>query len=157
MKFLIFFTALFFTSFQAQAQEVDFGAIEAELKGEGLGGWVHGAFKEESLFVFTWRHPDNFFVNVQLPMIAASPAVRESLANVRRHDFLVIKGFFATNDAPIQHLIVREVVSIKEWTGIGSEIEYEHSTKIPDELLNQTEMVGTVSYTHLTLPTTPYV
>ena len=116
---------------------VDWEKLEAQLAGEGLGGWVHGGRSDEQLLVFTWRHPESFFINVQVPMIAATPELAEKLAQLRRHDYVVIRGNVVQNKAPIRHLLITELVELKKWEGPGSDIDFEYQQGLRAELLAQ--------------------
>jgi len=150
MKALLVSLFLMFVTVSSWAQQdIDYKAIESQLNGEGLGGWVHGNFKNQNLFVFTWRHPDNFFVNVQFPIVTRDLEVRKVLTNLKRHDFITLKGSFLKNKAPLQHIHVTEVVNLKKWKGPGSDLEYDYKISVPKELLTKTELVGKV---HAVIP-----
>lgn len=137
MKYILSIVLLVLGSSLSFAQDgVDLDSLKAQLNGDGLGGWVHGAVTEQSMFVFTWRSPDNFFVNIQLPMQSENEEVRAQLASLSRHDYVVLKGDFFDNKAPINHISVTEVVSVKYWDGPSGDHNY---AAIPEEILNQVE------------------
>jgi len=138
-RFLI--SILFFFSINGHAQDIDYGAIGEQLRGEGLGGRIHSSVEDQGLFVFTWRHPNNFFINVQLPMTTESEGVAKTLATLKRHDFVVLKGDFVDNKSPIKHLRIDDIVRIEKWTGLGSDRDYKYLEGIPEEIFSQDESV----------------
>ncbi|MCB0378565.1 MAG: hypothetical protein KDD33_08745 [Bdellovibrionales bacterium] len=127
---------------QKTEDPIDYQLIEEQLTGEGLGGWVHAAAKDQQVFVFTWRHPDNFFINVQLPLMADDLTVWQKIGELKRHDYVVIKGKFADNGAPIKHLQVSEIVDIKKYEGPSG--DYNYKTDLVTELQGKTEMIAKV-------------
>lgn len=124
--------------------DIDYDELSDKLAGEGLGGWVHGGVESQSMFVFTWRKPGNFFVNVNLPVTSSDSSIMEKIKKLRRHDRLVIKGKFIENNAPIRHINVSEIVEIVEWKGIGSDIDYDYKTDLPADVLSKTSLKGKV-------------
>lgn len=118
-------------------EEIDMECIDAQLKGDGLGGWVHASVGDQMVFVFTWRKPGSFFVNVQLPMFSEDPKVLDQLKNLRRHDQVILKGKFFNNEAPLNHINVTEVVMVKAFQGPFEDYEYD-PTLLPEILQNNT-------------------
>ncbi|MEM7646592.1 MAG: hypothetical protein AAF203_06770, partial [Pseudomonadota bacterium] len=124
------------------ADPIDMKEIENQLLGDGLGGWVHSAVKDQRLFVFTWRSPKSFFVNVQLPMFSEDADVLKKMAQLRRHDRIKLKGFFAPGKAPIEHINVTELEIVQKYTGPTD--DYQYDATIPEEVMKGTEMEAKV-------------
>jgi hypothetical protein len=122
--------------------EIDMQCLETQLKGEGLAGWVHAAVKDQLMLVFTWRRPGNFFVNVQLPMASKDPKIVEQIANLRRHDRILIRGEFFKNEAPIEHINVTELKVLEAYQ--GPEEDYAYDPALPAEIMNGSSLVGKV-------------
>ncbi len=123
-------------------QEIDMDCIEAQLKGEGLGGWVHASVDDQMVFVFTWRKPGSFFTNVQLPMFSEDPQVLKQLQSLGRHDQVILKGEFFQNEAPLRHIKVSEVKVVKAFSGPSG--DYEYSPDVLTEILNSNKMIAKV-------------
>jgi hypothetical protein len=121
---------------------IDYSCIETQLKGDGLGGWVHAAVKDQFIFVFTWRDPQNFFVNVQLPMSSKSPLIIDSLSKLKRHDRINIKGSFFHNDAPIRHINVSDIEVIEAYHGAND--DYLYDPNLPDKIAQGNHLIGKV-------------
>ncbi len=137
-KFLVILTILIGSYSYAQ-EGVDLEELKAQLNSEdGLGGWVHGAVLDQQMFVFTWRAKGSFFINVSLPMQSESEEVRQKLESFSRHDYVVIKGDFFDNKAPIRHINVTEVLSHQVWDGPSGDHDY---SVVPEEILNSTEAI----------------
>ncbi len=122
--------------------EVDMNEIKTQLVGGGLKGWVHAAVKDQFLFVFTWRQPNNFFINVQLPMSSTDTKILESLSQLKRHDEIFIQGDFFKNESPLQHINVTSLEITKPYTGPGSDYVYE--SEVPLEIMNNNKMIAEV-------------
>lgn len=122
--------------------EIDLSCLEEQLKTTGLGGWVHASVNDQLLMVFTWRKPNNFFVNVQLPMASTDPEMMKKLAALNRHDQIVIKGEFFKNDAPIKHINVSELKIVKAYAGPME--QYEYDPELPKKIMNSTSLIGKV-------------
>ena len=122
--------------------EIDLDCIEKQLKGDGIGGWVHAAVHDEQMFVFTWRRPGNFFVNIQLPMSSKDPAIIQRLLKLERHDQIILKGEFFKNDAPLKHINVTELKMVKEYTGPSE--PYQYDPTLPAEIMNGTSLIAKV-------------
>ena len=129
------FGILIFSLFlHLSAFAVDFNLIEKDLKGDGLVGWIHGSVEDQSLFVFTYRNPENFFDYVQMSLISEDPAMMKQLATFARHDKIKVKGEFFQTPSPQRHIIVKTVEMVKKFTSGYPSDAYDHVAKIPDEL-----------------------
>lgn len=123
-------------------QAIDMDCIEAQLKGEGLGGWVHASVDDQMVFVFTWRKPGSFFTNVQLPMFSEDPQILKELQALSRHDQVILKGEFFENEAPLNHIKVSEVEVVKAFTGPSG--DYEYDPTVMPEIVNNNKMIAKV-------------
>jgi len=152
MKFLAFL--VLFTTTLSFAQHgsgngltsgtIDLDALDQELQGNGLTGWVHGAVPEFNQYVFTWRDSNDFFLHFEFPMITSNPKLKAELAKLGRHDEIVIKGKFANLHAPIRHIRLTSVqVKAKFDPGIHV-AHYVREAKLPDDLEGKKELVGKV-------------
>jgi len=122
----------------------EFGLRE-KLASEGLVGWIHGSIHDESLYVFTWRRPDNFFVNIQFPMSSFDVKVLGELKQLKRHDRVRIFGEFMAPNAPLTHIQVRTVEMVEPY--LGPEIpnnEVKEYGALPQEILDGREVVTKV-------------
>lgn len=122
---------------------VDFGKLEALLKGEGLEGWIHGAVNEQGLYVFTWRSPDDFFTSAQFPIVSHIPAVQEQLKGLKRHDHVRLKGQFLQNGAPQRHIYATQLVLVDSFDQ-SPEGSYDYSVEVPKDLAGKTELIAKV-------------
>lgn len=121
--------------------DVDIEFIRAQLKGEGLGGWIHAAVRDQYMFVFTWRDPNNFFVNIQLPVSSKDSQVLAALGHLRRHDQVLVKGDYYNNKAPLPHIEVTSLEIVNKYNGPVSDYVYE---SFPDEILSSNRLIGEV-------------
>lgn len=126
----------------AGSKEIDMECIGAQLQGEGLGGWVHASVDDQMMFVFTWRRPGNFFVNVQIPMSSKDPAIIQRLLELRRHDRILIKGSYYKNEAPIKHINVSELKVVEAYDGVQEDYQYDQA--LPNKILSGTSVIGKV-------------
>lgn len=122
--------------------EVDLECIENQLKGTGLGGWMHASVQDQQMFVFTWRRPGNFFVNLQFPMSSEDPEILKQILQLKRHDQIVIRGEFFKNEAPLKHINVTELSVVKAYTGPSE--DYQYDPDLPNEILNNTSLIAKV-------------
>src|SRR3954470_19412654 len=85
----------------------DIPALSKLLVAGQLPGRVHAAVPDRGIYVFTfYRNPKNVFVAANYPMTPANAEVAKRLAEVKRHDALLLKGSFIDNRAPIKHIRV---------------------------------------------------
>ena len=123
-------------------KSVDMDCIEKQLAGDGLGGWVHAAIDDQLMFVFTWRRPGNFFINIQLPMMTKDHQVFAELKKLRRHDQIIVRGKFFKNDAPNKHINVTQLEVVKAYTGLTEDFNYDPD--LPSDIINGTSLVGKI-------------
>ncbi len=132
--------ASFLLSFPLAAHaDLDWPQIEAQLKGAGLTGRIHGSVGERSLFVFTIRDPADFFSHYEFPLVASTPEIESKLSTLARHDRVILKGHFLVSRAPIRHILVEGATLDEKYE---SPIPaYSYRAKIPDELKGRAEAV----------------
>ena len=104
----------------APTPRLDMKKLEGELATSGLTGWIHGAVDGQSLYVFTYRDPEDFFTSIELPLIARSEALQKTLRSLHRHDRVRVKGRFLPNSAPLRHLLVSDLEVLERWKGEGA-------------------------------------
>ncbi len=121
----------------------DDAGLNALLEGEGLLGWMHGSVPEMGLFVFTYRHPDDFFRYADFPCIPATPEVAKDLAARSRHDKVRMFGKIELK-GPQRHIVVQRVELSKAWEPTVTAPPYEHDSTLPPQLLSGTTLVGRV-------------
>ncbi len=123
---------------------IDFPALDQELQGNGLTGWVHGAAPEFNQYVFTWRDPNDFFLHFEFPMITSNPKLKAVLKTLGRHDEIVIKGKFANLNAPVRHIRLTDVQVSKKFDPGIHVAHYAREAKLPDDLEGKKELIGKV-------------
>jgi len=129
--------ALGFFCFSTLAQAViDLKKVEADLKGPGLVGWVHGAVPEYREYVFTIRGTD-FFEHLEISLIAANPNIAKTLATLQRHDQLRLSGVMLANTSGQVHVRVTAVTLLKRQPPAQAVPPYAHQTKLPQDLGQQ--------------------
>ncbi len=131
----IFFLILGMFVFQ-KANAVDIGQLEKDLNGSGVQGWIHGAVKEQGLYVFTYRNPKNFFDYVEMSLVAEQPALLSQLATLSRNDKVLVKGKFLANPSPQKHILLGAIELLKKMQSPYPSRPYEYEARIPDDLAN---------------------
>lgn len=144
--FLVIISLILFSEISFAQEDADLVEIEKQLQGGGLGGWVHGINASQSIFVFTWRSSNNFFVNKQFPITTEKKDLEEQIKKWRRHDYVVIKGEFVKHGSPQKHIMVTSIEKHEVWAGLGSNLNYEYDKKALSEVLAQNELVFKVHY-----------
>ncbi len=143
MKFIVaLLLAVSFTAFADPSFTLE--QIEEQLKTSGLEGEVHGSSGPTQLFVLTVRAPGNFFEHKEFPLTSTLESVREQFKTLNRHDKVKVKGNFVKNEAPIKHIQVDELAVVKKYESSMPASSYKYQAKMPDELLNKTELSGKV-------------
>lgn len=119
----------------ATSRAIDLSDVERRLTTTGVEGEVHGAVPGSKLYVFTFRNPDNFFDYVHMSMLSSDPGVREQLKGLSRHDRIRIHGKFLENPSPQKHIAIDKLEVIKPYELNEETPVYQHSAKLPDELM----------------------
>jgi hypothetical protein len=115
---------------------VDLTQVEKDLNGPGITGWVHGAVKDRSLYVFTYRDPKNFFDFVEMSLTTSDPAIESKLATFGRHDKVLVKGRFLKNPSPQKHIRIASIELVEKYRHPYPSEEYRYGAKLPDDLLH---------------------
>lgn len=126
---------------EAHSASIDYAEIERQLQGGGLEGRIHGSVEGQDILVFTWRHPDNFFINVQLPIFSKDPTLQEQLKQLKRHDRIRVKGSFNWRKAPIRHIVAREIVLVDPWLSAETGTTKPYQPGIIEEVLSSTQLL----------------
>jgi hypothetical protein len=121
----------------------DTAAVEAALAHDGVLGWMHGAVAERGLFVFTLRHPKDFFIYSDFPVVPASAEVATALGGLQRHDQVRVFGKLETRGAQ-RHLFVDRLEVVKPFEPSQTAPRYTRDATVPESLAAQTELVGRV-------------
>lgn len=131
--------AFFLSSFFSLAGAVELSVVEAALKGDGAVGWIHGADHENRLYVFTYRNPDNFFDNVNLPLIPKNSQAYKVLKDLKRHDLIRVKGSFQKGERVQTHIWADDITVEKVW---NVELpNYSHEVVLPEGLPDQGKII----------------
>ncbi len=116
------------------AQAVDLPTLERQLVTTGVEGWIHGSASAQSLYVFTYRTPGDFFDNIQMSLIALSPELVRSLGTFHRNDKVRVKGSFLPNPSPQEHILLSSIELLAAAAALEPVPPYEHDAKIPEDL-----------------------
>lgn len=139
---------------------IDLERIEAELKGAGATGFIHGraaypsgarkklrAARENSVeyTVLTFREPGDFFSHYEAPLVGQTPAIEAQLRGLGRHDKIRVRGEFVMHEAPVRHILVQAIeVLQKHDAGTGGMPPYAYEARIPTDLKDVPSFVGKV-------------
>lgn len=124
--------------------DIDYAAIEKELTGKGLEGWVHGSSEKMNQWVLTYRTPGNFFEHTEFPLVGESPDKIDLLKVLVRHDHVRVRGTFITNGAPLRHISVKEIDVLEKFTQPEAAKEYHYKAEIPKDLEGKDELIAKV-------------
>jgi len=120
--------------------------IRAALEGDGVVGEVHGVRAEESVFVFTWRNPNDFFDFLHVSLIPETTAVATSLAQFGRHDRVRIQGKLLDIRSPQPHIEVTGVELVRAWNPSIPAPRYDYEATIPDDLPRRADGSGKATF-----------
>jgi hypothetical protein len=143
ITFLLTLATLVSTFMNMAFAEINLAELEAKLKGEGLQGEIHGSVTAAKLFVLTYRNPNDFFDNIQMPLTSESPEILSALNQIKRHQFYIIKGEFITNKAPIKHINITSMQLAKDYASELDHMPYQYKGDVK-ELNSKTEFIGRV-------------
>lgn len=143
MKTISFILTLLITLLFVVHAEVNLSELEMKLKGEGLTGEIHGASADSKLFVLTYRNPNDFFDNIQLPLTSESTEILSLLSHIKRHQFYIVKGNFISNKAPIKHINITSLQLSKDYVSELDQMPYQYKGDLND-LNSKTEFIGRV-------------
>ncbi len=131
---------------KSDQSELDQAAMKQAVSHEGLRGMIHGANPATGAYVLTVRHPQDFFDSMEISLVPASPEVRQTLARLKRHDQVRVKGAFLNNPSPQPHLQVAEVILETPWqpSTMASPSRKTLESNMPATLPSSGELVGIV-------------
>ena len=98
-----------------------------------------------SFGLFEWSKTNQAFTTITPTLITSTSDLRSGLSTNEPKTSIGVIGDYAINTTHVTNKIYKKTAS-NTWVQVGSEA---WSTSLP--------VVTAVSYTHLTLPTTPYV
>jgi hypothetical protein len=116
-------------------------ALDKQLRTSGLKGRMHGVDPKSGLYVFTYTDPQNFFNSIHFSVITRNKAVQETLAGLKRHDAVTIKGRVKDLENPQPHIIAESIELRKkhESTEPVPAEKFEKTAKLPQDLQGKTE------------------
>ncbi|MGZ3789899.1 MAG: hypothetical protein ACXVLQ_15275 [Bacteriovorax sp.] len=123
--------------------EINMQDLEKQLNTTGLTGEIHGSSADAHLFVITYRNPNDFFDNIQLPLTSDDPEILNSLPTLKRHQFYLVKGNFIKNKAPISHINIKSIELVKDYTSALDHMPYQYKGNVND-LNDKKEFIGRV-------------
>ncbi|MCC2670797.1 MAG: hypothetical protein K0Q72_3268, partial [Armatimonadetes bacterium] len=100
----------------AQKKAVTLDELAERVGKEGLRGSMHGANHALGTYVFTWFDPADFFQSVNFSLVPANPQAASRLAELERHQEVLIKGELVRTPASQPHLRVDTVEPGKKWS-----------------------------------------
>lgn len=108
--------------------------FERELSSKGAEGEIHGAYPELDLYVFTYRNPKDFFEFIEVSLISPNEQLSTTLAGLRRHDRVRIKGEIMNNRSPQLHVELSSLEVVKKHEPKPDVPAYDYDARIPDDL-----------------------
>jgi hypothetical protein len=105
--------------------------------GRAVDGEVHGAFPDLSLYVFTYRNPDDFFEFVEASLVASTPELASQLAELRRHDRVRIQGAVMDNRSQQLHVELRSLEVVSRYEASPAIPRYDYEASIPANLVGK--------------------
>jgi hypothetical protein len=142
-KLFTFFFSVFFCQW-VNAQSIDMGAVEADLTGPGLQGWIHGAAADLNQFVFTYRDPADFFNHAEFSLIPADAAVLNALKTMKRHDEVLVFGKFNPGSSSQIHILVSKVQVVDAYDPGMPFPAHTREAQLPQDLEKATSLLATV-------------
>lgn len=122
---------------------IDLKELEKLLTTTGLRGEIHGASVDNKLFVLTYRNPENFFENIQLPLTSEDSKILQTFTSLKRHQSYMVKGNFLNNRAPINHINVTGLELVKDYSSELDNHRHQYQGDLGD-LVNLKEFTGRV-------------
>lgn len=124
---------------------IDIAEVQAELEGEGVTGFIHGAVPAYGHFVFTYRDKNNFFNHLEFSLVPRSDEARKVMANLRRHDKVKIQGRFSSrNPSAFKHIYADKIEVVKKYESDVATPPYQHQLKFPEELKDKEFFIGKI-------------
>jgi hypothetical protein len=143
MKIVISVFLFFFIQLNISCAAIDLNEIETKIKTTGLVGEIHGANNDNTLFVLTYRNPNNFFENIQIPLATENDDIKSQLKNLKRHQYYNVKGLFFDNKAPIKHINVSSIDLVKDYKSELDKTPYDYKYDVND-LKSKNDFIGRI-------------
>ncbi len=138
------------SSFQSSHSRADepspLEQIQVALAGDGVEGEVHGVRPEESVFVFTWRNPNDFFDFLHLSLVPETTDVAAALSKYGRHDRVRLKGKLLDLRSPQPHIEVSSVELVRAWNPSFPAPRYDYEVSIPEDLPLRADGTGRATF-----------
>jgi len=109
--------------------------------GIAVEGEIHGAYPELGQYVFTYRIPGNFFDFVQVSLVAGTEDVENTLAGLRRHDRVRIRGTLIESPSAQRHVELDSIELVKSFDPTPPVGRYDYATSVPQDLVDRGEAV----------------
>jgi hypothetical protein len=122
---------------------IDYDILETCLMKDGVEMEVHGAVPMSSMFVVTYRNPNNFFQSVHLSLLGATQSQREFIKTLKRHDVVLVKGEYADIPVPQRHVQATTVQLLSRSSEAPHSEEYTYEA-LPDQILAMKKLTGKV-------------
>lgn len=122
---------------------VDLEKLEKDLASTGVVGHIHASVSDRNLMVFTYRNPDDFFDNVQLPMTSSNADTLALLLKSKRHQKVRLYGGFITHGAPLKHIDVSKIELVADHQSELDQKPYTYKAT-DSEFHKYTELIGRV-------------
>lgn len=123
---------------------LELSQLSQELEGNGLIGRIHGASAAAKMVVLSVREPGNFFAHREFSLIGEDETVQTSLDQLHRHDQVCVQGSIMANPSPQLHVKVSTLDVQEPWTGLDEHPDYEYEDGVPEELMDQSNVVTKV-------------
>ena len=107
--------------------------------GLAVEGEIHGAYPELGQYVFTYRTPDDFFNFVQVSLVASTDEVENTLAGLRRHDRVRIRGTLLDNPSAQRHVELDSIELVKSFSPTPPVGRYDYEVSVPNDLVGRDE------------------
>ncbi len=126
----------------------DLGALDVCFKNEGVLLEVHGIVPMSSMFVVTFRNPQNFFRSVHLSLLGANSETRRMIKTLKRHDVIKVKGMFDVHiQSPQKHVRAESITLVSSSPGAQHSDEYTYES-LPTDVLEMNSLIGKVHAVH---------
>ena len=125
-------------------QGLEMANLSQELNNTGLIGRIHGAAARSQVFVMSVREPNNFFSHREFSLIPEDKKAIAILNRANRHDLVCVRGDLIANPSPQPHVTVSSVRVLEPWQQPEGFAPYERQTDLPNEIKEQTSLVGKV-------------
>lgn len=123
---------------------ISYDELDNCLLDEGVLLEVHGIVPMSSMFVVTYRNPNNFFQSVHLSLIGTDSNTRSMISSLRRHDVILVQGNINTEiPLPQRHIMASSISLIERSPESMPADEYTYEA-LPDSILKMTELTAKV-------------